>query len=82
RPEVSAYLGNTALGGSSTAWYLLANPSDLATMQVVFLNGQETPVIEEAEADFDTLGIAMRGYFDFGVAKQEWRAGVMSKGAA
>jgi hypothetical protein len=82
RPEVSSYVGNTALGGSQTAWYLLANPSDLATIQVVFLNGQETPIIEEADADFDTLGVQMRGYFDFGVAKQEWRAGVKSKGAA
>jgi hypothetical protein len=82
RPEVSAYVGNTAFGGSQNAWYLLSDPNDLATIEVVFLNGQQTPVIEEAEADFDTLGIAMRGYFDFGVAKQEWRAGVKSKGIA
>ncbi len=82
RPEVSAYVGNTAFGGSQNAWYLLSDPSDLATIEIVFLNGQQTPVIEEAEADFDTLGIAMRGYFDFGVAKQEWRAGVKSKGVA
>jgi hypothetical protein len=38
--------------------------------------------VETAEADFNTLGIQMRGYFDFGVAKTEYRAGVMSKGAA
>ncbi len=82
RPEVSAYVGNTTLGGTQTGWYLLADPSDLATIEVVFLNGQQTPVIEEAEADFDTLGIAMRGYFDFGVAKHDWRGGVKSKGAA
>jgi hypothetical protein len=31
--------------------------------------------VEQAEADFSTLGIQMRGYFDFGVAKGE------SKGA-
>ena len=82
RPEVSAYVGNTAFGGTQTSWYLLANPNDLPTIEVVFLNGQQTPIIEEAEADFDTLGIAMRGYFDFGVAKQDWRGGVRSKGAA
>jgi hypothetical protein len=82
RPEVSAYVGNTAFGGTQTSWYLLANPNDLPTIEVVFLNGQQTPIIEEAEADFDMLGIAMRGYFDFGVAKQDWRGGVRSKGAA
>lgn len=82
RPEVSAYVGNTAFGGTQTSWYLLANPNDLPTIEVVFLNGQQTPIIEEAEADFDSLGIAMRGYFDFGVAKQDWRGGVRSKGAA
>jgi hypothetical protein len=82
RPEVSAYVGNTAFGGTQTSWYLLANPNDLPTIEVVFLNGQQTPIIEEAEADFDMLGIAMRGYFDFGVAKQDWRGGVRSKGTA
>ena len=35
-----------------------------------------------AEADFNVLGIQMRGYFDFGVAKQDYRAGCKSKGAA
>jgi hypothetical protein len=73
---VTPYLTN------ATAWWLLANPSDLAVIEVAFLNGVEAPTVETAEADFDTLGIAMRGYFDFGVAKQEYRAGVKSKGAA
>lgn len=83
RPVVSTYLSNTSYTGySTTAWYLLADPMDMATIQVAFLNGRETPVVESADADFNTLGIQMRGYFDFGVAKTEYRAGVMSKGAA
>jgi hypothetical protein len=51
-------------------------------IEVVFLNGQQTPTIEDADADFNTLGVQMRGYFDFGVNKQEYRAAIKSKGAA
>lgn len=79
----SSYLGNSAMGNqhSAVAYYLLADPAELSTIEVAFLNGQETPTIETAEADFDTLGIQMRGFFDFGVAKQEPKAGVRSTGA-
>ena len=74
----SSYLSNSALGGaqSTSTWYLLANPATLSTMCVSFLNGVQTPVIETADADFNTLGIQMRGYHDFGVDQHEYRAGV------
>jgi hypothetical protein len=49
---------------------------------VAFLNGQESPVIETAEADFNVLGVRMRGYHDFGVALQDPRGGLKSKGEA
>jgi phage major head subunit gpT-like protein/phage head maturation protease len=78
----SSYLSNTAYtGNSTTAWYLLADPNDLATVEVAFLNGRETPIVESADADFDTLGVQFRGYFDFGVGMQEYRAGIKSAGA-
>ena len=80
-PVISAYLSNSSYTGYSTsAWYLLADPQDLAVIEVVFLNGKETPTVESADADFNTLGIQMRGYHDFGVSKQEYRAGIMSSG--
>lgn len=83
KPIISSYLSNSSYTGySATAWYLLADPADISTIEVAFLNGQRTPTIETAEADFDTLGIQTRAYFDFGVALQEYRAGVKSKGAA
>lgn len=83
RVEVSRYLGNAVYGGSSTkAWYLLADPSDLPVIEVAFLNGQESPTIETAEADFNKLGVQMRGYHDFGVNLQDPRGGVKSKGEA
>ena len=59
---------------SASTWWLCANPADLPGMEVAFLNGQRQPTVEQAEADFNTLGIQMRGYFDFGVAKAEKNA--------
>jgi phage major head subunit gpT-like protein/anti-sigma28 factor (negative regulator of flagellin synthesis) len=63
----SAYLS------SATTWWLCANPADLPAMEVAFLNGVRVPTVEQAEADFNVLGVQMRGYFDFGVAKAESR---------
>ncbi len=80
---MSTYLSNSAISGNSAkAWYLLADPADLAVIEVAFLNGKQTPTVEQADADFRTLGIQFRGYFDFGVARQDWRAGVKMKGEA
>ncbi len=82
-PVVSRYLGNSNFTGYSiTAWYLLANPADLPTIEVAFLNGQESPTIEQADANFNTLGIQMRGFHDFGVNLQDPKGGFKSKGAA
>jgi hypothetical protein len=83
RVEVSRYLANSHYTGSSSkAWYLLADPNDLPVIEVAFLNGQESPTIETAEADFSVLGIQARGYHDFGARLQDPRAGVRSKGEA
>jgi hypothetical protein len=38
-------------------------------------------VVESADADFNTLGVQFRGFYDLGVKKQEYRAGVRSAGA-
>jgi phage major head subunit gpT-like protein len=57
-------------------YYLLASPADLPVMEVAFLNGVQSPIVETAEADFNVLGVQMRGYFDFGCAKAEDKAGV------
>lgn len=80
---MSEYLSNsTYTGYSTTAWYLLADPMDVPVIEVCFLNGRDTPMVDSADADFNTPGVQMRGIFDFGVAMQEYRGGVMSKGAS
>lgn len=77
------YLNNDNIpNGSAVHWWLIADPMDLPVIEVCFLYGKQMPTIESAEADFNTLGIQMRGYHDFGCNKQEYRAGVRSKGEA
>ena len=73
---VSAYLSNT------TAYYLVADPNDLAAIEVAFLDGVETPTVESGSTEFDTLGMNFRGFWDFGVSFLEPRAALKSKGAA
>jgi len=36
---------------------MLADANDLPVIEVAFLNGQEGPTIETAEADFNVLGV-------------------------
>ena len=67
-------------GYSATAWYLFGDV--LRPMVVSFLDGVEQPTVEMADADFNQLGIQLRGYHDFGCDQSEWLAGVKSKGAA
>lgn len=80
-PAVSPWLENANIAGNSaTGWYLFADPGDVAAFEVAFLGGQLAPTIQSGETDFDTLGIKTRGFFDFGVAQQDYRAGVFSAG--
>lgn len=64
----------------STLWYLLADPMDIPVMDVAFLDGRDTPMIETADFDFDRLGVAMRGTMSFGCSKVEFRGGYKSNG--
>ncbi len=89
-PVVSPYLNNTAIkdqdgaaitGQSSTAWYQFANPAVRAAIAVAFLNGQETPTIQDAETDFSTLGRQWRAFHDFGVGMEDTTAVVKNAGA-
>lgn len=81
-PVVSPYLSDSNFtGNSTTAYYGVADPNDIPVIEIAYLDGVEMPTVETADADFNTLGVQMRGYFDFGVRKQEYRGGVKSTGA-
>lgn len=68
-------------GTSATQWYLFGGPTT-KPVTVGFLNGQQTPTVEIADADFDQLGVQMRVYHDFGVALGDEKASYKATGAA
>jgi phage major head subunit gpT-like protein len=77
----SPYMSNSKYTGfSTTAWYVLASPADIPVVEVQFLNGKQTPTLDQAEADFSHLGIQIRGVHDFGASLMEYRGGVRSPG--
>lgn len=72
RPVAVPELGNTGYTGySATTWFLLT--SIMLPVIASFLDGRQEPVIESADADFNTLGIQFRGYHDFGADMGEYR---------
>ncbi len=83
KPVTARWLNNVNLTGySTTAWYLFANPADLAAMEVAFLRGRRVPVIESGQTSFNTLGMSWRSFLDWGAAMRDPRGAVKSKGAA
>ncbi|MBR5759478.1 MAG: Mu-like prophage major head subunit gpT family protein, partial [Thermoguttaceae bacterium] len=71
----SPYLSNPNFTGySATTWYLLCDPRRLAAFEISFLNGKDSPTIERADADFDTEGVQFKGFIDFGISQQDYRA--------
>ena len=72
KPITSPYLTGTAYRLFNTAFPLV---------DVAFLNGVQTPVVETASADFSQLGIQMRCYYDYGASAGELKAAVYSTGA-
>lgn len=82
-PVVSPYLDDATLtGNSSTAYYLLAKPAFMASIQIAFLNGVKVPTIQSSEMEFSNLGMQFRAYFDFGVKKKDPAAGIKVQGNA
>jgi hypothetical protein len=75
KPAASVYLNDDP-------WWLTGNPMGMPMMKVAFLNGRDTPIIESADADFNTLGVQMRCYFDYGISFWEDKAAVYSNASA
>ena len=71
-PITSPYLAGTA--------YWLFN-SGFPLVDVAFLGGNQEPVVETANADFDQLGIKIRCYYDYGVSAGDLKAALYSTGA-
>jgi hypothetical protein len=83
RVESSPYISNSSYTGyTSVGWWMLADPNDVPVIEIAALNGRVEPVVETADADFNVLGVQMRGYSDIGVNEQEYRGGVYADGGA
>jgi ATP-dependent protease ClpP protease subunit len=66
--------------GSGLPWYMFADPMDIAAFEVVFLDGNQTPFVDET-IDFDTDAMKFKVRLDYGVALGDWRAGYLNDGA-
>lgn len=65
---------------SETAFYLLASPQDAPLMEVLFLDGNEAPFIDEQEV-FLTDELQWKVRLDYAVAANDWRGGAYNAGA-
>ena len=69
-------------GHSDTAWYLFGRAAEQGVINVAFLDGQQNPMIEEADVAFNQLGMSWRAVFDFGIGQGDYRLGVRNLGVA
>lgn len=59
RSSVTPIVANQLSNDSQNRWYLTANPNDIDTVEVSFLEGEPNPVFGQ-EVDFDTEGMKMK----------------------
>lgn len=70
-PITDAELG-AAQGGSDTAWHLLADANDVDTVEYAYLQGLETPALDQ-ETAFDRLAMRFRIYQAFATKALDYR---------
>jgi len=71
---------NALAGAGKCPWFLVADPSSAKSIQVDYLNGQETPTIRRMETP-GTLGFVWDVYLDWGVSVRDFR-GIVKNGGA
>lgn len=65
---------------SGTPYYFFANPSEEPVIEVVFLDGVQTPYLESQE-EFSVDGMKWKIRLDYGVGAIGWRGAVRNPGA-
>ena len=73
-------IANTAWSGTATQWFMFASPKDAPVIEVVFLNGQQTPYQEEADQT-DVDGRYWKIRMDVNAEAIGYRGGVRVDGA-
>jgi len=66
---------------STNDWYLIANPSDLALIEVAFLDGVSEPYLDTHEG-FDIDGVKWKVRLDYGVAAMDYKGGWKNGGGS
>lgn len=66
---------------SGNAWYMFADPSIEPVIEVAFLDGVQTPTIEQ-EKNFRTDGLAWKVVHRYGVAAVGWRGAAKNNGVS
>ncbi|WP_151719328.1 prohead protease/major capsid protein fusion protein [Gemmobacter serpentinus] len=65
---------------TGNAWYLLADPARVASLQYGYLSAAQGVQIQRQEA-WDTLGLKYRAWLDFGCGWLDWRGAYRAAGA-
>lgn len=65
---------------NSTEWYLLASPTDIPTLEIAFLDGNQTPYLESMNG-FSVDGTAWKVRLDYGTTGNDFRGGYKNAGA-
>lgn len=71
---------NSLAGENAIPWFIVADEYSAKTIQVDYLNGQETPTIRRMETP-GKLGFVWDIYLDWGVSVRDFRGIVMNPGA-
>lgn len=72
---------NALAGTNAAPWFLVANPVTAKSVQVDYLNGQETPNIRRSEVP-GTLGYVWDIYLDWGITVLDYRGIARNNGVA
>ena len=63
---------NALAGTKAAPWFMVADPMSALSIQVDYLNGQETPIVRRMETA-GTLGFTWDIYTDWGIAVRDFR---------
>lgn len=64
---------------TGSAWRLFADPSEVATIVVAYLNGADGPMVE-TRLGWDVLGVEVRAVLDFGCGVNDFRGTYLNPG--
>jgi hypothetical protein len=71
---------NALAGSNACPWFMVTDPMSAKSLQVDYLNGQETPTIRRSEVP-GVLGYVWDIYLDWGVAVRDYRGIYKNPGA-